>query len=37
MGIEDVRIKNDKEMKLTSYTKYKDIKTLINNLYVSNE
>lgn len=37
MGIEDVRIKNDKQMKLTSYTKYKDMRTLINNLYGSNE
>ncbi len=36
LNVKDVRPKNSGEMKLSQYTNFKDIKTLINTLYASN-
>ena len=33
----DVQVKNEKEMKLSQYTKFKDIKSLMSTLYGSGE
>lgn len=33
LNIGDVRVKNENQMRLTQYTKFKDIKTLITTLY----
>jgi hypothetical protein len=35
LGVKDVRVKNEGEMRLSEYTRFKDVKSLMGKLYGS--